>query len=263
MGAFAPDTSPHSEATLVASVRVAQPGVPFWVGLRIKMDKGWHNYWKFPGDSGQATTIKWSLPAGWKAGELNWPVPAIHPQDDFTNYVYENEVILIASVTPPKTAKAGTTITLSGNAAWLICEASCVPAKEKVSLRIPIEKQAKPDLVWGDRISKVQRQWPIAPSAWQFSAFQDGNDIILRGLSKAAFNAPSSLTFIPSNGDTIKLLPTYNAQSEANGFRLRMPVSEYATKKPTRLKGLLVAPSGSLWNGRGKAFELDVPISKP
>ncbi len=257
-----PDTSPHSQATLVSSVSAIQPGVPFWVGLRIVMDKDWHSYWLFPGDSGQATAIKWSLPAGWRASELKWPVPTVHPQDDFTTYIYENEVILMAQITPPKTAKAGSAVTLSGNANWLICEESCVPAREKVSIKLPIAKQAKANPTWAPRLAAVQKQWPAQPSAWQFSAFQDGEDIILRGNSKAAFNAPRELTFVPSDGDTVKLKPTYSAQGQTNGFVLRMPISEYASKKPTHLRGLLLPPKGMLWNGQAAGFELNIPISR-
>lgn len=257
------DTSPHSEAMLVSSSSFVQPGVPFWLGLRMKMDKGWHSYWQFPGDSGQATSIDWKLPEGWKAGPLQWPVPKIHPQDGFTTFIYEDEVILMVQVTPPKTAKVGTTAAISASAVWLICEESCVPAREKVSIRLPIAAKEKQSVTWAPRIAQTQMQWPKPPSAWQFSAYQDGEDIILRGTSKGTFKAPARLSFLPKDGDTVKLSDSYAATPTANGFTLRMPVSEYATARPDALNGVLLAPKGSLWNGQAPAFDLSVKISKP
>ncbi|MBX3118631.1 MAG: hypothetical protein KF784_06170 [Fimbriimonadaceae bacterium] len=249
------DTSPHSAAMLVSSSSFVQPGVPFWLGLRMTMDKGWHSYWQFPGDSGQATSIDYKLPPDWKIGELKWPIPKIHPQDGFTTFIYEDEVILMALVTPPKTAKVGTTITISANATWLICEESCVPAREKVSINLPIAAQAKPSVTWAPRMAAVQKQWPQAPAAWQFSAFQDGKDIVLKGLSKGAFNPPKQLSFMPKDGDTIKLMPSYSVKAEPNGFIIRMPISEYASTKPTRLSGVLMG------TGNAPGFELDLKIS--
>src|SRR5947208_1269035 len=62
-------------AELVADTSAVTPGKPFTVGLLLHMVPGWHTYWKFPGDAGIPTEIKWNLPAGWKAGEIQWPIP--------------------------------------------------------------------------------------------------------------------------------------------------------------------------------------------
>ena len=47
------------------------------------MAPGWHTYWKFPGDAGIPTELKWKLPPGWKVGEIQWPIPLklIEPGD--------------------------------------------------------------------------------------------------------------------------------------------------------------------------------------
>ena len=49
------------------------PGQPVWLGLAIEHQPHWHTYWKNPGDSGLPTTLQWELPAGVKAGEVEWP----------------------------------------------------------------------------------------------------------------------------------------------------------------------------------------------
>lgn len=39
------------------------------LGLHFQLERGFHIYWKNPGDSGQAPRIHWTSPAGMNAGE--------------------------------------------------------------------------------------------------------------------------------------------------------------------------------------------------
>ena len=62
----------------------------------------WHTYWKFPGDAGLPTEIKWKLPAGWKVGEIQWPIPLrLTEPGDIQIYGYHDEVLLMQEITPP------------------------------------------------------------------------------------------------------------------------------------------------------------------
>ena len=54
----------HVQAELVSEVDSIQPGQPFWLGLHLKMEPGWHTYWKNPGDSGLPTRLTWKMPDG-------------------------------------------------------------------------------------------------------------------------------------------------------------------------------------------------------
>ena len=49
---------------LLADVTSVEPGKPFTIGVNFKMSPGWHIYWINPGDSGMATQVEFSLPAG-------------------------------------------------------------------------------------------------------------------------------------------------------------------------------------------------------
>ena len=51
------------------------PGEEFWIGWRIIRERGWHTYWKHPGDVGVPPSIKWELPPGFVAGELLYSLP--------------------------------------------------------------------------------------------------------------------------------------------------------------------------------------------
>src|SRR5206468_3117464 len=47
----------HVEAELVAAKTALVPGEPTTVALRLVLEKGWHTYWRNPGDSGLPTTL--------------------------------------------------------------------------------------------------------------------------------------------------------------------------------------------------------------
>jgi hypothetical protein len=91
----APLQTPHVEAELVSAVRSIEPGKPFTVALRLKHDEHWHTYWKNPGDSGMATAIQWSLPAGFAAGPIEWPTPRRIPIPPLANFGYDGEIYLL------------------------------------------------------------------------------------------------------------------------------------------------------------------------
>ena len=93
------------KAELLADTDAVVPGKPFAIGLRLRMAPGWHTYWKFAGDAGLPTEIKWNLPAGWKAGEIQWPIPLkTNDPGDIQTYGYQDEALLIQQLTPPARA---------------------------------------------------------------------------------------------------------------------------------------------------------------
>ncbi|HEY4265150.1 MAG TPA: protein-disulfide reductase DsbD domain-containing protein, partial [Micropepsaceae bacterium] len=79
-GAFAqsgalPDDKPKVNASLVAERAGVAPGGTVTLIVHETIRKGWHTYWRNPGDAGFPTTAKWQLPEGWKAGDIQWPYP--------------------------------------------------------------------------------------------------------------------------------------------------------------------------------------------
>src|SRR5262245_25516367 len=71
-----------------------KPGRPFWIGIRLTLDKKWHAYWKNPGDAGMAPAVEWKLPEGYMVRELVWPVPKRFSLNDAISFGYEDELIL-------------------------------------------------------------------------------------------------------------------------------------------------------------------------
>src|SRR3954451_15925579 len=89
------------KAELLANTTAVVPGKPFTAGLLLHMVPGWHTYWKFPGDAGIPTELKWKLPSGWKTGEIQWPIPLkLNEPGDIQIYGYHDEVLLMQEINP-------------------------------------------------------------------------------------------------------------------------------------------------------------------
>ena len=73
-------------ARLIPEAAAIAQGQTLWVDLHLEMASGWHTYWQNPGDSGLPTTIDWKMPAGFKAGAIDWPVPERFVQGNIGNY---------------------------------------------------------------------------------------------------------------------------------------------------------------------------------
>ena len=44
------------------------------VGVLLEVEPGWHVYWMNPGDSGAPTTVSLTLPPGFTAGPVRFPL---------------------------------------------------------------------------------------------------------------------------------------------------------------------------------------------
>ena len=165
------------EARLVTDVEAVQPGDAFRVGVLFEMEKGWHIYWKHPGESGLATEVKFDVPKGFEVGPLRWPRPETFTQPgDIKGYGYSGRVLLMAEVTPPKDLEAGDTVSIHAEASWLACKEKCVPGEGEFRAQLPVGTNAQPaneDLFkeWD------QKAPPVAPAFTLED--QDGSEVSL------------------------------------------------------------------------------------
>jgi thiol:disulfide interchange protein DsbD len=154
--AAAPVSTGHLTAELVAQTQGVAPGQTTYVALHQAIQPGWHTYWRNAGDSGEPTRLKWTLPAGWRAGELVWPTPRRLPVGPLVNYGYEGEVLLPVAITAPADAKPGQAVTLKAAASFLVCKEICVPEDATLTLALPVVAAAPPaDPQWDPRIART------------------------------------------------------------------------------------------------------------
>ncbi|HRC27430.1 MAG TPA: protein-disulfide reductase DsbD family protein, partial [Alphaproteobacteria bacterium] len=91
----------HATLRLVAETTTVKPGQTFPVAIDQTLTKGWHTYWKNPGDSGTPMIVRWTLPPGFSALTLHWPVPHPVPYGPLMNYGYEGSATLIQDIQAP------------------------------------------------------------------------------------------------------------------------------------------------------------------
>src|ERR1700744_3266298 len=118
---------PKVHARLIAERDAVQPGGTVTVALELDTRKDWHTYWSYAGDAGAPTDIAWTLPAGWKAGPIQWPTPEAIVVGPIMDYGYEGKPWLLGDITAPKDAKPGDTVNLQAKASWLVCAEVCGP----------------------------------------------------------------------------------------------------------------------------------------
>ena len=82
------------EAELVAQHAALRPGADALLGLRLRHAPHWHSYWINPGDSGLPTRLAWQVPQGWRAGDIEWPLPRRYAVGTLQNFGYEGEIVL-------------------------------------------------------------------------------------------------------------------------------------------------------------------------
>ena len=227
------------KAELLADTTAVVPGKPFTVGLLLRMAPAWHTYWKFSGDAGLPTELKWKLPAGWKVGEIQWPIPlkTIDP-GDIQTYGYVDEVLLIQEITPPAKVD-GSSAKLSADASWLVCEKICIPGSATLQMELPVSATSQPantDLFARDR-SLLPQNWPganLASEKWE----RAGSDLRLKVTGAALPKYPAVDFFpLPDEG-TVVGHPAIESRKE-NEIVFRVPI-ESAPKNLSSMAGLVV-----------------------
>jgi thiol:disulfide interchange protein DsbD len=260
--AGAPGLRAQVKASLVSADAWVQPGTPFTVALRLEHRPHWHTYWLNPG-TGLPTTLKWTLPPGWTAGEILWPAPMVL-QDTRGNVIgngYDGDLLLPVTLTPPASLAPGTAVNLAVKADWLMCQEECVPGSAELSLLLPVKEGAPPpDPGFGARIRAVLAQLPQADPEWTLSATRDAKGVKLTVQPTGAGGSPArtaaGLHFFSADGLVASDQPEVVTSDGKGGFTLVLPVAEDGPKDARRLTGVLTSAQG--WHADGSLPGLQV-----
>jgi DsbC/DsbD-like thiol-disulfide interchange protein/cytochrome c biogenesis protein CcdA len=236
----APVNTGHVTLELVAASSGA-PGKTVQVALRQKIAPGWHTYWRNPGDSGEATQIKWSLPLGYRAGDITWPAPRRLPLGPLMNYGYEGEVLLASPVAVPASARAGATANIAATVNLLVCKDICIPEQGRVALALPVAKAPAPDANWGGPITRTLADAP-RPGGLTAVMATTGGGLKLAITGKAVTGpAVRGVYFFPYAGNVIDHAAAQRVERGAQGVTLTLkPGSAFASgPAPAEISGVL------------------------
>jgi DsbC/DsbD-like thiol-disulfide interchange protein len=252
------DASGNISVALLSERAAVEPGVPFYVGLRMTMRQGWHTYWKNPGDSGLPVRITWNLPEGFSAGPIEWPAPERLPEKALMSYGYGRDVLIPIEITPPKHLAADS-VTIAGKVEWLECKDICLPGSSALRLSLPV-RPGPPAVGPASRsFARARSRIPGAPKGWSFSAKAGPRAVSL------AFRAPQGM-FLRGGYLFVDqpLVVDYAAaqgfERIAGGYRLTIPPAPNASGTLERLTGVLVV-EGRAGSKPRTAVQVDVPVS--
>ncbi len=248
-----------------------QPGQTFWLGLQITHQPHWHTYWQNPGDSGLATQLQWTLPAGLSAGDIAWPLPKKIPIGTLANYGYEGTVLLSVPVTVAQDFKPPVVgpLKIALRADWLVCRQECIPQEGQFSLNLPAQSATA---LYGTTFDAARQQTPK-----KLALLKQGGTWITGGQSRLS-NDGQQLQLrvhglpVKWRGQTLSAFPVTagvveNAAPQGQGWtqnwqgavwNASIPVSEERSNSPSTLRWVIAVGAESA--PQAPAFEIETPI---
>lgn len=252
----------HAVTTLIAETSQLKAGTALSAGLHVKLEPGWHVYWKNPGDAGLPIRLGWNLPPGFSVDSLQWPTPERIAVEPMMNYGYGEEVVLPFTVHAPKTQGEGR-VTLAAKAKWLVCKDICLPEEADLSLTLAwtgavvdpaVESQAK------GLIARFQDRLPLAKTSWQTNAKRIGDFVHLALRTPSGLKSPDSLWFFPSRGDWMEHAAAESLSRDGESLTLKLKLFDPTGVLPARLQGVLAASSPVASGVKQTSFEVDIPL---
>jgi thiol:disulfide interchange protein len=249
-----PDPKDLVKAELVAEAASLAPATTLWVGLHLRIKPGWHIYWRNPGDSGLPTTIEWSLPPGFTAGDILWPVPERFVQGGIGNYGYAGSANLLVPISVPRELVTGGTAVLAAEASWLACADICIPGGAKLSLSLPVAAgPVAADPAAAALFAGVRRQLP-APAPFETRFVADANEyrLLVPENTLSGMHDPTGM-FFPNDDRLIDHAAELRSSRRAGGFEIVLKKPAVAAAVPATLDGVLVLRGR---DGAERAFEI-------
>lgn len=233
---------------LVSEVAAVQPGVPFTVALHLRHHEGYHTYWKSPGIVGVPTSIEWSLPPGFAAGDIQWPAPELVDMATHPAHGFHREVLLLVAITPPAAITADS-VTLTADLAWMACARDCNPGFATRALRLGVNRtpEARIDRTWAPKITAEQRQLPRPSKQWSVTIESPLGEspirIRVKPTDKRAGD-PADLYFFSEDGQISSEPPQVAERQDDGSYLITAARSDWGPENYDTLPGVLLA-SGS------------------
>lgn len=254
----APAVQQHVTASLIAETLNIVAGQPLRVALRQQMQPGWHTYWSNPGESGLATTIEWSLPPGFKAGQIAWPTPERFNAGPVVFYGYKDDAMLPVDIDVPKDLRPGSHLTISARVSWLACGDICVPEEADLSLSIPVgtvsERDPSSAEVFASSRARTPRSNPFVTAA------NSVEDKITLRVATGDARRLRDVIFFPADADVIDDGAPQQVILDSEGLTLTLKRNQ-ANSLPVALNGILVfRDQAAQTEGSPVALSVSIPI---
>lgn len=250
MAQSTPVRDKNVEARLISSHGTIKAGEPFTIGLQFNIDPTWHTYWINPGETGIPTSLKLELPAGFTAGELQFPVPKKFITDygfdvREAGYGYETSVVHTMTITPPSDLKPGESITLTGQSAFLMCDPhTCIPGKADLSITLQTGTASvtAPEKGVIDFFTNKLPKTVEAPLAVSL----EGENVVLKTTVPAGtLPVGAKLHFYPLQNLVLDAFADATVTVAGDAITISGTKHESLTAAPAEFAGLVIAETGT------------------
>lgn len=99
--------------------------------LEIRLEDGWHTYWRFPGEAGIPTAADFGASSGLASARLRFPVPERYSDPYATSIVYHDRIVLPIDLEP---AAGETAPVLRAQVSFGVCREICMPGEAQLEL---------------------------------------------------------------------------------------------------------------------------------
>lgn len=256
-----------TKVNLVLSAETARPGDTVMAGIRLQMKPQWHTYWKNGGDSGLPTEVKWNLPPGVTAGEMQWPTPEKQVEPPLTIYVYKNQAVLLVPLKIAANAASGP-LEINAKVSWQECSEIpgsevCVQGSTDVSANFIVGSESKPssDAALIESATKkipTQEAKPAVLAHWESDG--ETRPMIVEWEST---DKPAEADFFPYSADKYEVKGETEGLPDAGGkVEIRKLVSKSGAEWPTAISGVLVSKATPESPGQAREVTLNLPAYK-
>lgn len=253
----------HVEVKLIAENAALTPQAVNRLAVVFEHEKGWHTYWKNPGEAGFPPAFTFRMPSGFKATDPAFPLPERLVSGGITSFGYGGTTSFPFRVEIPRSAGTTGSATIRLHVEYLACKDMCVPEEADVKLTLPLRVSSKPSAD-APRIEDALKRIPeVRPAAPSLTAVIEGER--LRIDETSGLLVKNSLDFFPEIKDAVDLreAPVFEITERDGGTvsSLYLKATQAFAKAPAQgLNGVLVADGGPMKGGW--AIDTDIALSQ-
>jgi len=247
------------EARLYAELATVYPGAVLYLGLQQQIIPNWHTYWQNPGDSGEATTIRWGFSdEAAQVSEIFWPTPERTVMGPITNYSYSGTVTLLSRLEVPASIQPGTVFVIDALVDWLVCEEECIPQQVQLRLSLPVVAIQSEATISAEGQQIVQQALTRLPvkSPWPVQLHNtDGQlELLIQGLPPEQID---DIWLYPKQWGRIQQSQPQQWQPADGGVLLKLSAGEQQLQQGELLDSVLVVTRNNDGQRQSTGYQLE------
>ena len=253
-GAPGPVKAPHITAELISDSGTISPGSASHVALSLTMESGWHVYWQYAGDSGEAPTVSWSAPQGITLGPMQYPAPSRLPLGPLMDYGYEGTAIFPYALTASQQLPVGNT-TLLAHVQWLGMQGEVCSAWERRFLGLALEGcTSTASSVTNPLIDAAIHTEPRPLPDWAKVRASASRTLLTLDITTG--KKENAAEYYPLDDASIRNAAEQKIEPTAHGVKLVTERADISDTLPKEVKGVFKL-SGA------RSYNFEVPVTAP